>query len=217
MSDFNPDFREWPKTPRLFREIVITEKLDGTNAAIHIERLPDNKLHMADHTRLTYVDGQWYGLAAQSRKRMITPQDDNYGFARWVHENAADLVTILGPGLHFGEWWGQGIQRRYGMDRKMFSLFNTSRWREVDESNTSPELRALDASVGAQIDAVPVLYSGQFDETEIRQQLYYLQLGGSKAAPGFMNPEGICVYHSQTRSVFKVTLDANDAGKWEAA
>ena len=32
-----------------------------------------------------------------------------------------------------------------------------------------------------------------------------------------MSPEGICVYHSQTRSVFKVTLDNNDKGKWEAA
>ncbi|GGY88705.1 hypothetical protein CP967_31215 [Streptomyces nitrosporeus] len=197
MSDFNPDFREWPKTSRLFREIVITEKIDGTNAGLHISE-----------------DGQ---VVAQSRKRIITPDSDNYGFARWAADNADELAYILGPGLHFGEWWGRGIQRRYGMDRKVFSLFNTSRWREVDESNTSPELRALDASVGAQIDAVPVLYSGQFDETEIRQQLYYLQMGGSKAAPGFMHPEGIRVYHSQTRSVFKVTLDANDAGKWEAA
>jgi hypothetical protein len=39
---------------------------------------------------------------------------------------------------------------------------------------------------------------------------------GFAAAPGFMNPEGICIYHTQTRSVFKVTLDHNDAGKWEA-
>ena len=32
----------------------------------------------------------------------------------------------------------------------------------------------------------------------------------------FMNPEGICIYHTQTRGVMKVTLDHNDAGKWEA-
>jgi hypothetical protein len=43
-----------------------------------------------------------------------------------------------------------------------------------------------------------------------------LQISGSVAAPGFMNPEGICVYHTQTRNVFKVTLDNQDAGKWEA-
>ncbi|MFD6361860.1 hypothetical protein ACFWFX_18710 [Streptomyces roseolus] len=34
---------------------------------------------------------------------------------------------------------------------------------------------------------------------------------------GFMNPEGICICHTQTRQVMKVTLDHNDAGKWEAA
>lgn len=196
-EQFTPDFREWPKTPRLFREIVITEKIDGTNAGLHIS-----------------PDGQ---LVAQSRKRIITPDADNYGFARWAADNADELVHILGSGLHFGEWWGQGIQRRYGMTEKRFSLFNTARWREVDESNTSPELRALDASVGAQIDAVPVLYQGMFDGAVITGALQALAKVGSVAAPGFMNPEGICVYHSQTRSVFKVTLDSNDAGKWEAA
>jgi hypothetical protein len=37
------------------------------------------------------------------------------------------------------------------------------------------------------------------------------------AAPGFPDPEGICVWHSKTRSVFKVTLDNNDRGKWQEA
>lgn len=44
-----------------------------------------------------------------------------------------------------------------------------------------------------------------------------LQDGGSVAAPGFLDPEGVCIYHTQTRSVMKVTLDNNDAGKWETA
>ena len=30
------EFKEWPKTPRLLRNITITEKIDGTNAAIGI-------------------------------------------------------------------------------------------------------------------------------------------------------------------------------------
>lgn len=29
-------FQPWPKTPRLFREIVVTEKIDGTNAQVFI-------------------------------------------------------------------------------------------------------------------------------------------------------------------------------------
>ncbi|MEV4939579.1 RNA ligase family protein [Streptomyces zaomyceticus] len=192
-------FTPWPKTARLFRDIVITEKLDGTNAAIHVSE-----------------DGR---VAAQSRNRLITPEHDNYGFARWVADNAADLAYILGPGLHFGEFWGQGIARKYGQETKRFSLFNTERWYKTgDDGLDSMATRAGDTLLGIDgiIGAVPVLYSGVFDETEIRQQLYYLQVGGSKAAPGFMNPEGICIFHTQTRSVMKVTLDANDAGKWEA-
>jgi hypothetical protein len=61
------------------------------------------------------------------------------------------------------------------------------------------------------------MYAGPFSEVAVRKCLTDLQETGSYAAPGFMNPEGICVYHTQTRSVFKVTLDHNDAGKWEAA
>ncbi|WP_327712393.1 RNA ligase family protein [Streptomyces sp. NBC_00464] len=197
MTDFNPDFREWPKTPRLFRDIVITEKIDGTNAGLHISE-----------------DGQ---VVAQSRKRIITPDNDNYGFARWAAENADELAHILGPGLHFGEWWGQGIQRRYGLEQKVFSLFNTERWYKNDGADTSKETRADQSSLVDQIDVVPVLYQGPFSEAQITSVLRDLKEEGSYAAPGFMNPEGICVYHSQTRSVFKVTLDANDAGKWEAA
>lgn len=197
MSEFTPEFREWPKTSRLFRDIVITEKIDGTNAAIHIS-----------------PDGQ---VAAQSRKRLITPESDNHGFARWVHETAEELTILLGPGLHFGEWWGQGIQRRYGIDEKRFSLFNTARWWAVDETGTSLDSRVEQSDLCGQLDAVPVLYEGQFSEDAITGALRDLKADGSYAAPGFMNPEGICVYHTQTRSVFKVTLDRNDAGKWEAA
>ncbi|MFJ6636585.1 RNA ligase family protein [Streptomyces sp. NPDC091376] len=224
MSDsFAPEFREWPKTPRLFRDIVVTEKIDGTNAAIHIER----------GTAIEYAavfdayplkpweiwDGEHvWRIAAQSRKRLITPESDNYGFARWVRENAAELVKILGPGLHFGEWWGQGIQRRYGLDHKRFSLFNTARWYETAEDGLdSMATRAELSSLAGQIGAVPVLYEGPFREAEITSWLGSLREFGSMAAPGFMNPEGICVYHTQTRGVFKVTLDNNDAGKWEAA
>lgn len=196
---FTPEFKPWPKTARLFRDIVITEKLDGTNAAIHID----------DAGR----------VAAQSRNRLVTPEADNYGFATWVHANAADLAYILGPGLHFGEWWGQGIQRRYGLEEKRFSLFNTARWWDgVDEGQgTSMASRAEGTVLRDQIAAVPVIYAGVFSDARIHHALMSLKLHGSHAAPGFMNPEGICVYHSQSKNVFKVTLDHNDAGKWGAA
>jgi hypothetical protein len=188
MAEFTP----WPKTKRLFRDITVTEKLDGTNAAVHVVENPE-------------LPGT-YAVSAQSRNRLVYPGDDNYGFAAWVAENASALAELLGPGLHFGEWWGRGIQRGYGLAERRFSLFNTDVHR-----HTYGDLG------GVIVTAVPVLYQGTFSEARIRSALGRLQLCGSVAAAGFMNPEGVCVWHSQTRQVLKVTLDSNDAGKWETA
>ena len=159
------------------------------------------------------VDDVRYVLTAQSRKRIITPgkTTDNFGFAGWVYDNAADLVRILGEGLHYGEWWGRGIQRGYEVPGRSFSLFNTERYAGVHEH--VGEFNDVPVTVSS----VPVLYSGTFAEAAICKALTDLGDYGSVAAPGFMNPEGICVFHSQSRNVFKVTLDNNDAGKWEAA
>jgi hypothetical protein len=207
------EFTPWPKTARLFRDIVVTEKIDGTNSAIHITAVPHDEpgeVTVWDgHWTSPVVDGTRYVVTAQSRRRLITPgkTTDNYNFAAWVYDSAADLVRILGEGLHYGEWWGRGIQRGYGLDERRFSLFNTSR-----------ELPTPGVDVGGVlVGLVPVLYAGTFAEAAICQALTDLGDYGSVAAPGFMNPEGICVYHSQSRNVYKVTLDTNDAGKWEAA
>lgn len=215
------EFQEWPKTPRLLRNIVITEKIDGTNAAIGI--VPISSVyhsHPADIDApgledITVLEGSVfakvehegaiYGVYAQSRTRLITPgkSTDNYGFAGWVQRNAAELVEVLGEGLHYGEWWGAGIQRKYGMAEKWFSLFNTTRHAGIETS--------INLSV------VPVLYEGANDTEAIAAVLEVLRRDGSVAAPGFMNPEGICVYQSASRQISKVTLDKDDAGKWEAA
>lgn len=206
------EFVEWPKTKRLFRDIVVTEKLDGTNSAIHISRVAN--LDSVEGLHTIKVADEWFAVSTQSRKRIITPgkTTDNFGFAGWVYDNAEELVRVLGEGLHFGEWWGQGIQRRYDMDRKVFSLFNTARWQDIGYVS-GDEFPVGDAFLSA----VPILYTGVFDEAQIKAVLQDLKENGSVAAPGFMNPEGICIYHTQTRGVFKVTLDHNDAGKWEVA
>lgn len=201
------EFVAWPKTTRLFRDIIVTEKLDGTNAAIHISAVADwaEAAQLPDAYAVT-VNDTIYVLSAQSRKRIITPgkTTDNFGFAAWVYDNAAQLVTLLGEGLHFGEWWGQGIQRGYGLEERRFSLFNIERYAGLRESQT----------IG--IGVVPVLYAGMFSERAIETVLGNLAALGSVAAPQFMKPEGICIYHTASRSVSKVTLDHNDAGKWEA-
>lgn len=172
-------FVEWPKIARLSREIIVTEKLDGTNAQIIISD---------DGTQ----------IAAASRTRLITPEDDNFGFAGWVERNKEALLQ-LGPGRHYGEWWGKGIQRGYGLDEKRFSLFNANRWNK--------------ASVDGPFDVVPVLYQGPFDVVEVDKVLNALNTYGSVAAPGFMKPEGVVVFHTASQTMFKKTLDKNDGHK----
>jgi len=214
------EFKEWPKTPRLLRNITITEKIDGTNAAIGIVPISSvyhsypgdiEKPRLEDITILegsvfakVESGGEIYGVYAQSRSRLITPgkSTDNYGFAGWVQANAEELVRVLGEGLHYGEWWGAGVQRKYGISDKWFSLFNTARYAELDTP--------INLSV------VPVLYEGPNDTAAIEAALCSLRVNGSVASPGFMNPEGVCVYQAASRQVSKVTLDHNDAGKWEA-
>jgi hypothetical protein len=168
------DFEMFPKISRLYRDIIVTEKLDGTNAQICVSD-----------------DGAT--MLTGSRNRWITPESDNAGFARWALEHRQELLR-LGPGRHFGEWWGSGIQRRYGLTEKRFSLFNTLRWGEERP---------------ACCHVVPVLYRGPFDQGAISDTLDRLRDGGSIAAPGFMSPEGIVVFHTHSGQVFKVTLEGD--------
>ena len=102
------EFVGFPKIPRLNREVIITEKIDGSNAAV-------------------WISDDMTEIAACSRTKWISPKSDNFGFASWVSQNLGELVK-LGSGLHHGEWYGVGIQRGYGLKEKRFALFNTSRW-----------------------------------------------------------------------------------------
>lgn len=184
-----PEFTPWPKISRLNRDIVITEKIDGTNAAIHIME-----------------DGEVW---AQSRSRLIQTEDDNFGFARWVEDNSIPLTAILGTGTHFGEWWGSGIQRGYGLTKgdKRFSLFRAAVY--------TPKITEA-ASQGIAVpglDVVPILYEGPFSQDQIELHLKRLAFEGSLAAPGFAKPEGIVIWHDAARVMFKVTIEKDEAPK----
>ena len=183
---FLPEFRGWPKTARLFRDIIVTEKLDGTNAAVIIGE--DER-----------------SVAAQSRNRLVMPgkTTDNHGFAAWVELNAADLAITLGPGYHYGEWWGNGIARGYGLAQgdKRFSLFNTEKYGGVD-------LRLVPG-----LGLVPVLDRAAMDTRLIGWWLEELRATGSRAAPNYMKPEGVCVFHVASNKVFKVTIENDAHGK----
>jgi len=181
-------FEAWPKIARLNRGMVITEKIDGTNAAVIVTE-----------------DGQ---VGAQSRNRLITPESDNYGFAGWVSRNSDALASTLGPGRHFGEWWGSGIQSGYGLTNgdKRFSLFNTFRW-DNERDN-------LDMVAG--LGVVPILASEDFTTEVVERVVDSLRVNGSVVAPGFMKPEGVVVFLSAARTSFKVTLKGDAAPKGAA-
>ena len=171
------DFISFRKIPRISRECIITEKIDGTNAQICITE-----------------DGDFL---VGSRNRWITPEDDNYGFARWAYEHKDELME-LGPGNHFGEWWGQKIQRGYDLKEKRFSLFNVSRWEESRPSCCG---------------VVPVIYKGMFTTEVVEKCIELLRISGSQAAVGYDKPEGIVIYHTAANMMFKKTLENDESPK----
>lgn len=178
-----PEFESFNKIARLSRECTVTEKIDGTNGQILITE-----------------DGRLY---AGSRSRwLLTPDgllEDNFGFGRWVLEHQEELIPGLGIGRHYGEWWGAGIQRKYGLDEKRFSLFNTKQWSTPDRP--------------ACCYVVPVLYQGAFDQIIIEDWINTLRTEGSQAAPGFMKPEGVVIWHDAARVYFKKTIEGDEKPK----
>jgi hypothetical protein len=173
------EFKSFGKIGRYSREVVVTEKIDGTNAQLTVSE---------DGARIESIG---------SRNRFVTTLDEHFGFPRWVREHETELLQ-LGPGTHYGEWWGLGIQRNYGLTEKRFSLFNVERWGE---------------SRPACCHVVPVLWRGLLDNFNAQGEIDLLRRTGSVAAPGFMKPEGIVIFHRAAMAFFKKTIEKDDEPK----
>src|SRR3972149_6304329 len=163
------EFVPFQKIYRLARKTIITEKIDGTNALIYIGE---------DGTFLT-----------GSRTKWITPEDDNYGFAKWAQLNKTELLQ-LGLGYHYGEWWGKGIQRNYNLSERRFSLFNSTRWTYENTPKCCHVVPIIRQMIG-------------FDEKEIKLAMDFLKTCGSLAAKDYMNPEGIVIFHEPSKTFLK--------------
>lgn len=94
-------------------------KLHGTNAAIRFYQnddfiVGDDRVAPRDYKFLNN-SGEAVTLVAQSRNRDIFVGDDNYGFAKWVVDNEADLKDTIRLNSQvycttiYGEWAGEGI------------------------------------------------------------------------------------------------------------
>jgi|ERR1044071_6803812 hypothetical protein len=183
-----PEFKDFGKIER-FRTLtaLITEKLDGANCQVYVPEDPQAPIKVG------------------SRNQWVTPQKDCMGMAAFLQANA-ELFRMLGPGRHFGEWWGQGIQRRYGLDEKRLWFFNVRRFAG---GLPTPLIEALGTRVGL----VPVLYQGPFDSQVIQATIDKLYAEGSVAVPGWAKPEGVIIEFGGLRR--KVT-DNGDKHKGEA-
>ncbi len=177
--DTELEFQPFPKLPRGQNETVtITEKMDGTNACIVIQ------------------DGKIIGV--QSRKRFITPDDDNYGFAGWVERNR-EALEGMGDGHHYGEWAGLGIQKNpHNLDKKYFFLFNTARWNPKNPN--LPEICRV----------VKVLYEGAFHADIIDGTMLKLR---REATSNQYVAEGVVVWFHRGRRYEKHTF-TYQTGKW---
>ena len=195
-------FKEFPKIPRFSRNCVVTEKIDGTNASIYVPELPEDA---------TTSSGRVMPFLTGSRTRWIFPENDNYGFSRWAYEHVDELLQ-LGPGHHFGEWWGQGIQRKYGLQEKRFSLFNVGRWQDQHGTNEVWQgVYPAKAIAPACCYVVPILGVGEFCDLTVINALDILKTG-SKAAT-FFKPEGIVIFHEASGHLYKKTLEKDESPK----
>ena len=126
----------------------------------------------------------------------------------------------LGAGHHFGEWWGSGIQRGYGLQKgeKRLSLFNVARWclhGEIPKRipTADPRIEKFQEVLPLCVGLVPVLYRGKFSTLTADECMDDLRVNGSHAVRGFMKPEGIVVFHIAANTGFKKTLEKDESFK----
>lgn len=225
-------FKSWGSTPRFHKGLHITEKINGTNAGVSVQgfsyghhvrnEIPsDAILVVDDENNVEYL------VRAQSRKRIITPDNDNFGFAGWVWENAEGLANLLGFGYHYGEWYGEGIQKNpLAVKGRKWALFNTWHWGRKEN------LERLKAADIPGLTIVPVLHDeqrdGPADYMTIPQILGDLHNGsyadGYETLPNahkmdfhVEGPEGIIVWQRETQQRYKILLREDDKHKWEVA
>lgn len=237
-----PPFVAFPKIGRWANnKIAITEKIDGTNGSltftVEAPGVDDTALAAWPWAEVNALGFRWHDpmgpgfpddhlvvMRAGSRNRWLTRSADNYGFAAWAQENRNALVA-LGQGTHYGEWWGSGIQRGYGLQPgdKRFSLFNVGRWIATpngvyDKGNPDPDKKPI---VAPGLGVVPTLHYGAMRDNsgqcQIEQHMRRLAFAGSQAAPGFKGegkagPEGVMVYFEALKTYSKVPFDPAPKG-----
>lgn len=239
------EFCKFNKIPRLSREITLTEKVDGSNGVVAIfngQNIQDyiynsfffasldvtseiqkviDKYCLYIHPENPYVaeEDKLYVFAG-SRNRWLTCEKngDNRGFAKFVKENVLDLIN-LGTGKFYGEWYGQSIQRNYGLDEKRFALFNVHKWHQHGQEkrlvsiDPKTEEKRYTKEAPKCCEVVPILYQGLFELKKVEEVLQDLKENGSKLVKGFKPAEGLICFHSASGKLFKKTIIGDEKPK----
>lgn len=191
--------------PSYGNEVVVTEYVDGPRCAVGMTILPKaspegevgahdpgvgiSKTELANLLHIIVrPDGTRYGVWAQTSRRIVKPSDDVYGFAAWVQDNAEALLAVLGTGIHYGIWHGEGIQRGYGMGYRAFALLDV-RYRKVLQD------ALLRGKLVPGLTVVPELYRGFPQRDAVASALRRLRGCGSLVAP-FTASKGVVLYVS---------------------
>jgi hypothetical protein len=205
-------FKPMSKIGRNALTMYVTEKLDGSNSSIHIFLDTPEDVSGFPYAPTAIVGN--HHIYTASRKRWIAPAEDtdekgsdNFGFAKWVKDNAVELVN-LGEGSHFGEWVGPGIQKNpHQLEEKTFYLFNNYRWgaactaKNEGHKNVFPDC--------AQV--VPHLLTHTYGQDAIETAMIELAAHGSHIGG---KPEGIMIYLPEADHYQKVTFEFSE-GKWK--
>lgn len=178
-------FKAYPKTVRLEAEtITISEKIDGTNGLIFVSK--------GNESEKMYVK-------AGSRSKWLVDDGskswDNHGFGAWVKENETELLN-LPAGMHYGEWYGKGINSGYGMTERKFMLFNKKRYSELEDLPSCVELETILEENVSIDDLTSVLY-------ELRRKM---TLQGSYHVPTCINGkmvEGVILRFKLAGKIYK--------------
>jgi hypothetical protein len=96
------------------------EKMSGTSVVHYKSKV---KLHGTNSAVQIHNDGT---IVCQSRERVIVPEDDNAGFARWINSQKTEWSLAFHNIIFYGEWCGSGIQKSVAISdigKKVFAVF----------------------------------------------------------------------------------------------
>lgn len=188
------NYNSFPSIERLENiYCVISEKIDGTNGLIEI-----------NETNVRFG----------SRNRYISFSDDNAGFANFFRhyearfeDVAKDIITKEPessdesyPLRIYGEWFGCGIQRGYGLKDKFFMPFSFFYGEKLIEYQVPNVITPN------------IMYTGKFSMEVVNTCMQQLKLNGSGVVKDYKQPEGIVIFFPKYNFRLKETFNG---AKWK--